>query len=119
MKKIILSVILVASMTGTQAKILMAPYLQAVTTNSVFVLVECDSQDTVWVDFGRTMAYGRAAMDSIVLPTDAKVPTYVHKIMLKGLKPNNTYYYQVRQGTSHSPGYNFHTAVEPGTAYRL
>ena len=119
MKKIILSVILIVCMTGTQAKILMAPYLQAVTTNSVFVLVESDSQDTVWVDYGRTMAYGRIAMDSIVLPTDAKIPTYVHKIMLKGLKPNNTYYYQVRQGTSHSPGYNFHTAVEPGTAYRL
>jgi predicted phosphodiesterase len=119
MKKIILAILLAVITAGTQAKILMAPWLQAVTTNSVFVLVECDSKDTVWVDYGRTMAYGRVAMDTIVIPTEAKVPTYIHKIKLAGLKPNNTYYYQVRQGASHSAGYNFHTAVEPGATFRL
>jgi predicted phosphodiesterase len=119
MKKSILCILFVVTAVVSQAKILMTPYLQAVTTSSVFVIVECDSKDTIWVDFGRTMAYGRTATDSIISETDAKVPTYIHKIFLKGLKPNTGYYYQVRQGKIHSTGYNFHTAVEPGTSFRL
>jgi predicted phosphodiesterase len=119
MKKLILCILLFVTAIAAQAKILMTPYLQSVTTSSVYVLVECDSQDTVWVDYGRTMAYGRTAIASAVSVTDAKVPTYVHKILLKGLKPNTGYYYQVRQGSMHTAGYNFHTAVEPGTAFRL
>jgi predicted phosphodiesterase len=119
MKKVISAILLALILTGAQAKILMSPYLQAVTTNSVWVLVECDSKDTVWVDYGRTMAYGRTAIASIVSATDAKVRTYVHKIQLTGLKPNNGYYYMIRQGTSHSSGYNFHTAVEAGITFRL
>ena len=119
MKQSILLILLVLIAIDTQAKILMTPYLQAVTTNSVYVLVESDSKDTVWVDYGRTMAYGRTAIASIVSVTDAKVPTYVHKVLLKGLKPNTGYYYQARQGTTHSAESNFHTAVEPGTTFRL
>jgi len=119
MKKYILFVLLIMTVIGAQAKILMPPYLQAITTNSVYVLVESDSMDTVFVDYGRTMVYGKTAKESIVLTTDAKVPTFVHKIKLTGLKPNFGYYYQVRQGTIHTSGYSFHAAVEPGTAYRL
>jgi predicted phosphodiesterase len=119
MKKTILIILLLEIAVWSQAKILMTPYLQAVTTNSVYVLVECDTKDTVWVDYGRTMAYGRTAIASIISVTNAKVPTFIHKILLTGLKPNSAYYYQARQGASHSAGSNFHTAVEPGTSFRL
>ena len=97
----------------------MTPYLQSVTTNSIYVMVECDSRDTVWVDFGGTPTYDRYATTSIIVSPIAKVPTFIHKIQLTGLKPNSAYYYQARQGTSHSAGSNFHTAVEPGTSFRL
>ena len=119
MKKIILSVLLLVLTIGVDAKILMTPYLQSITTHSVYVLVESDTKDTVWVDYGRSAAYGRSAMASIVSETDAKVPTYIHKILLKGLKTNSAYYYMVRQGKSHSEGSIFHTAVEPGTVFRM
>lgn len=119
MKNTILIFLLLVSAVVSQAKILMSPYLQSVTTTSVFVLVECDTKDTVWVDYGRTMAYGRTAISSIVSVTDAKVPTYVHKILLKGLKANSAYYYKARQGKSNCDGSVFHTAVEPGTSYRM
>lgn len=118
-KKINLFFLLFLIGIGAQAKILMTPYLQNVTTNSVYVLVECDTKDTVWVDYGRLMAYGRTATASVISETSAKIPTYVHKILLTGLKPNNGYYYQVRQGEFHCSGANFHTAVQPGTAFRL
>jgi hypothetical protein len=119
MKKIFLIFLLVAAAIASQAKILMKPYLQDVTTNSVYVMVESDTRDTVWVDYGRAATYGRVAMTSIIVPTTAKVPTFIHRIKLTGLKPNSAYYYQVRQGTSHSDGSTFHTSVEPGTSFRL
>ena len=119
MKKIIFCFFFIVSVLISQGKIIMAPYLQAVNTNSVYVMVESDSKDTVWVDYGRTAAYGRTAMASIVSVTTAKVPTYVHKIRLTGLKANSAYYYQARQGKSKSDGSIFHTAVEPGTSFRI
>jgi predicted phosphodiesterase len=97
----------------------MTPYLQSVTTNSIYVLVESDTRDTVWVDYGSTTAYGTYSSTSIVEPTKAKVVTFIHRIRLTGLKPNCIYYYQARQGSSKSDGASFHTAVEPGTSFRV
>ncbi len=119
MKKITLIFLLIAIVVVSQARILMTPYLQAVTTSSIYVMVECDSRDTVWVDFGRTATYDRSATTSIIVSPIAKVSTFIHKIQLTGLKPNSAYYYQARQGASKSDGSSFHTAVEPGTSFRL
>ncbi len=119
MKKIILIFLLIAIGIASQARILMTPYLQAVTTNSVYVMVECDSRDTVWVDFGMTATYDHSATTSIIVSPMAKVPTFIHKIQLKELMPNSAYYYQARQGSSKSDGSDFHTAVEPGTSFRF
>jgi predicted phosphodiesterase len=119
MKKFLLCFLLIIVIARSEAKILMTPYLQSITTHSVYVLIECETKDTVWVDYGRSAAYSRSAMASIVSETDGKVPTFVHKILLKGLKANTPYYYQVRQGKYHSVGYIFHTAVEPGTSFRM
>lgn len=119
MKKIILIFLLIAVAVASQARIIMTPYLQSVTTNSIYVMVECDSRDTVWIDFGGTPTYDRYATTSIIVSPIAKVPTFIHKIQLTGLEPNSAYYYQARQGISHSDGSNFHTAVEPGTSFRL
>ncbi len=119
MKKIILIFLLITVAVASQARIIMAPYLQSVTTNSIYVMVECDSRDTVWIDFGKTATYGHSATTSIIVSPIAKVPTFIHKIQLTGLEPNSAYYYQARQGVSKSDGSSFHTAVEPGTSFRL
>jgi predicted phosphodiesterase len=119
MKKKIFTILLLSIVVSSQARILMTPYLQSVTTNSIYVMVECDSRDTVWVDYGRTAAYGHSATTSIIVSPIAKVPTFIHKIQLTGLNPNSAYYYQARQGSSQSDGSSFHTAVEPGTSFRL
>jgi predicted phosphodiesterase len=119
MKKTIFIFLLLSAAVLSQAKILMTPYLQSVTTNSVYVLVECDSRDTVWVDFGRTANYGRTAATTFIEHTTSKVPTFIHKIRLTGLLANSACYYQARQGTSHCDGSVFHTAVQPGTSFRM
>jgi acid phosphatase type 7 len=101
------------------ARIIMTPYLQAVTTTSVYVLVECDSKDTVTVMFGMTPEYGRKAMTEIISVTTAKRGTYVHKVGLTGLNPASWYYYQAFQGKSDSKIASFTTSVNPGTPFRM
>ena len=119
MKKILLFSGFLLLVMSLQAKILMKPYLQAVTTNSVFVLVECDSRDTVWIEFGKTPSYGNRTPASIISVTTAYPATFIHKIRLTGLYPNSIVYYRARQGNSVSTGSSFQTAVEPGTPFRL
>ena len=97
----------------------MTPYLQAVTTASVYVLVECSSNDTVTVNYGLTNTYGMTACTEIIALTSASPSTFVHKIKLKGLSSNTTYFYKAKQGPSEVPGARFHTAVEPGTTFRF
>ena len=97
----------------------MKPYLQAVTTNSIWVMVECTTRDTVTVDYGSTSSYGSNAKTLIISATTASPVTYVHKVKLTGLSPDTKYYYEARQGTSVSQGASFHSSVPPGTNFRF
>ena len=119
MKNLIL--ILLATFIHFQltARILMTPYLQAVTETSVYVLVECDKPDTVQVYFGLTPEYGFAAKTEIISLTSAKPATYVHKIRLSGLNPATRYYYHASQGKSDSKPAAFSTAVQQGMPFRM
>jgi len=63
----------------------MKPYLQAVTTHSIWVMVECTTRDTVTVDYGSTSSYGSNAKTLIISATTASPVTYVHKVKLTGL----------------------------------
>jgi acid phosphatase type 7 len=101
------------------ARIIMTPYLQAVTTTTVYVMVECDNHDSVTVNFGLTPEYGLSAKTELIAETDANPVTYVHKIRLPGLLPAAKYYYQATQDKSESQGATFFTAVMPGMPFRM
>lgn len=101
----------------TFANTVMQPYLCGVTTNSVWVLSECNSTATATVDFGTTTSYGSTATTSSTEATNGS--TYVHNIKLTGLAANTTYHYRVRQGTSTSADYSFKTAPNAGTSFRF
>jgi predicted phosphodiesterase len=107
-----------APLTG-HGKILMTPWLQSVTTSSIYILVECDKKDTVIISYGQSPSYGFKARTANISSTTASPATYVHKVLLKGLSPNTTYYYKARQGIHEVAGATFQTAVEPGTPFRL
>jgi len=100
-------------------RILMTPYLQAVTKTSVYVLAECDSKEAVRVEYGTTGDYGHSTTAGSIAQTGASPSTYVHKVLLSGLKPNTLYCYRAEQGGSTSAGASFRTAVEPGTSFRF
>jgi len=95
----------------------MSPYLQAVTTNSIYVCVECSTADTVTVNYGTSPGFGLSVKTAIISTTGGG--TYVHKIMLINLTANTLYYYQAVQGTSTSTMSSFHSAVLPGTNFRF
>ena len=116
---LILGAALAAGMTGGAA-MLMTPYLQAVTADSAYVLVECDSTAPVTARYGPAGGnYGLEASTESTEPTAASPVTYVHNVKLTGLKPNTAYGYQILQGAKASPSHTFTTAALPGTAFRF
>src|ERR1035437_911509 len=86
--------------TSIQANISMQPYLMGVTSNSVYVLVECSTTDPVTVNYGFTTSYGMTATDELYSTTVSL--TYVHKIRLTGLSPDTVYHFQAVQLTTTS-----------------
>lgn len=119
MKKIVTLLIIIVSSQLAIGRILMKPYLQAVTTTSIYVMVECSSPDVVSVNFGLTQFYGFSAKTEIITTTTASPGTYVHKVKLTGLTADTKYFYEAIQGASKLSGFSFQTAVNPGTSFRF
>jgi hypothetical protein len=116
---IIVVIILSCTPGLVPAEILMQPYLQAVTTNSIYVMVECSTTDTVTVSYGTSLSFGEIAKTKLISTTTSTTPTYVHKIQLTGLQSNTLYYYMASQGSSASSAFTFTTAVGQGTPFRM
>jgi hypothetical protein len=123
MKKILflsfIFVLLIYSSIHLKAEIIMQPYLQAVSTDSIYILVECSSDEPVTVKYGTDLTYSNIAQTESTRPTTASPNTYVHRIHLKGLESNTLYHYKALHGSSSSYDYTFKTAVLPGTKFRL
>ena len=127
MKKIVLRYTLVAimlvafivsAMPGSAAIVSgMKPYLQAVTTSSVYVLLECTTTDTVTAEWGPTTSYGSAATTEFYLTTNSS--TYVHRVKLTNLSANTLYHYRAGQAGAWSADSTFTTAPNPGTSFRF
>lgn len=99
------------------ANIITGPILQAVTANSVYVLVECTSLDTAFVQYGLSPSLGFAAKTESIEQTTNN--TYVHNIKLNGLNGSSLYYYKVMHQSSQTVQYTFNTSVSPGTTFRF
>lgn len=92
------------------AGIIMQPYLQAASQNSIYILAECDSKEPAVAEYGVTEAYG-LSVTAEDIDTNS-VSRYVHKIKVTGLAPGTTYHYRVLQGQTASGGRTFKTAPE-------
>jgi hypothetical protein len=116
MKKSVL-LVLFLFVLNLQASISMQPYLMGVTSNSVYVLVECSTIDPVTVNYGFTTSYGMTATDELYTATLNS--TYVHKIKLTGLSPDTVFHFQAVQLTSTLTDSYFRTAPLPGKSFRF
>jgi phosphodiesterase/alkaline phosphatase D-like protein len=95
----------------------MQPYLMGVTSNSVYVLVECTTTNAVTVNYGLSTSYGMSATDQLYTATLNS--TYVHKIKITGLLPDSVYHFQAVQLASTSSDSYFRTAPLPGKSFRF
>lgn len=117
MKKIVFFFLFIS--TASYSAIIMQPYLQAVSPNSIFVLVECTTSDTVTVQFGLTPSYGSSAKTSEISYTTAVPVTYVHKIKLNSLTSNTNYFYRALQNGVPTSGYSFITSLVTPANFRF
>jgi hypothetical protein len=105
------------SVFAQSSTLIMPPYLQAVTANSIYVLVESTSADTLSVEYGGSSAYGsRARTESIEQTTER---TFVHNVRIGGLAPNTVYHYRAVLSDTVSQEASFRTAPNPGTGFRF
>ncbi len=87
-------------------------YLQAVTAERVYVMIESQSDESLTVDYGLTTGYGSTAVSEGTKLTTAG--TYIHRIPLSGLTPETTYYYRFGDHSA-----SFTTAANPGASFRF
>lgn len=100
----------------SERMIIMPPYLQAVTKNSIAVMVESTSKNTIYCQFGTDSVYDKTAETWYIENTTEG--TFMHRIKLDRLSPDTKYYYKINcldtlyQGT-------FYTALESGADFRF
>lgn len=100
--------------------VIMQPYLQAVTQNSITVMIESTKDKAITINYGETEEYGKIASTNFYETTSASPTTYVHRVVLNELQSGKKYYYKV-ETTNPSITYkgSFHTAVQPGNSFRF
>jgi acid phosphatase type 7 len=114
---ILMFTLVLGSAVAQSGKFVMTPYLQAVTTNSIYVLIESTTADVLSVEYGVTASYGsRASTESIEQTTEH---TFVHNVQLTGLSPNTVYHYRAVMTDTASQDAYFRTAPNAGTGFRF
>jgi len=118
-KSFFLQFFIFSFLTSLNASIIMQPYLQACTNNSIYIIVECDSTNTVLVKYGTDTNYGNfASTESIAQTTGTN--SYIHKIKITNLLSNTLYHYAVsHDGGPWSTDFTFKTAPLEGTIIRF
>lgn len=111
------ALLLCVCLSASVAGFVMSPYLQGVTSGTVYVMVECTTRDSVTIQYGPDANYSRSAAAQSIVQTTGR--TYVHSILLQGLSPGTTYHYRARQSGLYSPDSHFTTGVLPGTPFRF
>lgn len=100
------------------AKILMSPYLQALTQNSVYVLVESDKKKEIKVFYQE----GNSQTEnfcSTAFTNETSERTYIHKIKLSPLKINTKYKYWLFDKKGEKYSGEFTTLPPAGAAFRF
>jgi len=118
-KKMVLLAIILVSAINVYSKILMSPYLQAVTPRSIYIMVETDSKESVTVEYGVSDNLGLKAKSTIISKTDAKPATYIHKVKLERLNPATRFFYRAVDGDSKSELSFFRTAIQDSEKFRF
>jgi predicted phosphodiesterase len=100
-------------------EVINSAYLQALTPNSVIVMVESRSTDDISVKFSKIDGKEKTAKTAFYKETETSPKTYVHRILLDGLEPDTEYNYEVFVGGKSFSKAKFRSGVLPGTPFRF
>ena len=117
MKKIYLLLLFFAGYV-VQAQTL-HPYLQAPTSNSIYVNWKTESNPESIVEFGTSSATLNTTVtgtNQIFTDTGYAANYFYHTVKVTGLTPNTKYYYRIKTGTETSEIMSFKTLPLPGQA---
>lgn len=95
------------------------PYLQAPTTNSIYVNWKTESNPESIVEYGNSPdALTNSVIGTNRIFSDTGYPNnyYYHNVKLTGLSANTKYYYRVKTGANISETMSFKTLPLPGQA---
>lgn len=116
MKQLIMYLFLILATGFSYGKILMKPYLQALSNNSVIVMVETDNNTPVTVNYGQTRNTEMKATTSYYIETEKRRNnTFVHRIKLENLKNNSVYFYKAMHSNDESEILKFRTPPQENT----
>ncbi|HPI21180.1 MAG TPA: metallophosphoesterase [Candidatus Kapabacteria bacterium] len=109
---------LIYSAQLADAKILMSPYLQALTQNSVYVLVESDKRKDITVFYQEENNYTENFCTTTLI-AETSESTYIHKIKLSPLKINTKYKYWLFDKKGEKYSGEFTTLPQAGSTFRF
>src|SRR5690606_235059 len=116
MNRIYLVIFFCALSLGSYAQTL-NPYLQAPTTNSIYVNWKTESNPESVVEYGtaeNNLANTVNGTNQIFSDTGYQDNYYYHTVKIEGLSSNTKYYYRVKTGEAVSEVYSFKTLPMPG-----
>lgn len=99
------------SQASFSAKLLMKPYLQAMDENSIYVMVETDSKETVYINYGANNKLNRRDSTYFYKETNAMKTTYIHRVKMSDLTPGTEYFYTVTKPFTIADTFHFTTVA--------
>mgnify|MGYP006286575877 FL=1 len=96
------------------------PYLQAVTHNSIYILVETESKDPVFAEYKKANDDKTLVKSSSYVETEQRrSPSYVHRIQLDSLSSGTEYSYRAFNDKDTTRFYSFFTSANKGKEFRF
>ncbi len=115
MKKFIQLIFVLLLTYNVNAKVLMRPYLQGLTSNEILIMVETDSQEKVKINYiSKTNgSINQTIESSYFKETETTPKTYVHRVVLNNLDANSEYTYSLKTNDTNYMG-GFKTLIKKG-----
>ena len=93
--------------------VIVGPWLEGENTTKVDVLVECESAAGMTVHYGTTTNYGMSAATSVCWTNPQASGDFIHRIKLKGLKPDRVYHCRLTGQGASRIDFSFETMPPP------
>lgn len=104
----------------SKSKLLMEPYLQAVTEHSIIIMSETDTEEPpfaiIYDNNGKELIFKANFFKVAEIP---RIQTYIHRISVENLSSNSKYNYRVVHKSDTSDLFYFFTAAPSGEAFRF